>query len=144
MTKKSITHLMLICVFCLFGQKNKPSSLFDQISNNLSASFESNSQWYLNDTKFGEFEENEHLRTTNFLRLDYEVSENFSAGLQLESYAPENLLNNSRLYDKDLGIATYYVRYRTKKVDLTLGHFYEQFGSGLILTMQLVAFYQPR
>ena len=133
MLKKSITLLMSVFMLCTFGQKNESKSLFNQFSKKLSASFESNSQWYLNDTKFGEFEEDEHLRTTNFLRLDYDVSENFSAGLQLESYAPENLLNNSNLYDKDIGIATYYIRYRTKKFDLILGHFYEQFGSGLIL-----------
>ena len=137
MLKKTVTVLMTICVMNTFAQKNESISIFDQFSKRLSASFESNSQWYLKDSyvdnpnnpnQIGE----ERLRTTNFLRLDYQFSEKFSAGLQLESYTPENLLNMSNLYDEDLGLATYYLRYKTKKLDLTLGHFYEQFGSGLI------------
>ena len=133
MTKQSIGFLIMLCMFFANSQNDKSYSIFDEISNNLSASFESNSQWYLNDTEFGDFEENEHLRTTNFLRLDYNFSENFSAGIQLESYAPENLLNNSKLYDKEFGIATYYIRFKTKKIDFIIGNYYEQFGSGLIL-----------
>jgi hypothetical protein len=137
MLKKTVTVLMTICVMYAFAQKNESISIFDRFSKRLSASFESNSQWYLKDSyvdnpnnpnQIGE----ERLRTTNFLRLDYQFSEKFSAGLQLESYTPENLLNMSNLYDEDLGVATYYLRYKTKKLDLTLGHFYEQFGSGLI------------
>ncbi|MDB2632407.1 DUF6029 family protein, partial [Flavobacteriaceae bacterium] len=123
---------MLTC-FVFAQEETKETSIFKHFKNNLSASYESNTQWYLNDSKFGDFEEEEHLRSTNFLRLDYSISNQFSAGIQLESYAPENLLNNSKLYDKDLGVATYYLRYATKKLDVTLGYFYEQFGSGLIL-----------
>ena len=123
---------MLTC-FMFAQEETKETSIFKHFKNNLSASYESNTQWYLNDSKFGDFEEEEHLRSTNFLRLDYSISNQFSAGIQLESYAPENLLNNSKLYDKDLGVATYYLRYATKKLDITLGYFYEQFGSGLIL-----------
>ena len=61
------------------------------------------------------------------------MSDRLTAGIQLESYAPINLLNNSELYDKDLGLATYYLQYKTKSIDLTLGHYYVQFGNGLIL-----------
>ena len=34
-------------------------------------------------------------------------------------------------YEKT-NIATYFLQYKTKKIDATLGHFYEQFGSGLL------------
>lgn len=106
MLKKTVTVLMTICVMYTFAQKNESISIFDRFSKRLSASFESNSQWYLKDSyvdnpnnpnQIGE----ERLRTTNFLRLDYQFSEKFSAGLQLESYTPENLLNMSNLYDED-------------------------------------------
>ena len=30
-------------------------------------------------------------------------------------------------------VATYFVQYKTEKIDLTAGYFYEQFGSGLLL-----------
>lgn len=115
-----IRNLFTLCL-CAAGiiahsQENK-ASFFNTLKNNLTISYESNSQWYLNDSKFGDFEEEEHLRTTNFLRLDYTVSDRLTAGIQLESYAPINLLNNSELYDKDLGLATYYLQYKTKSID---------------------------
>ena len=134
MIKKTLVTCFLFLTLFSFSQEQKhTNSFFQSFKNNLRTSYESNSQWYLNDSKFGDFEEEEHLRSTNFLRLDYSISNQFSAGLQLESYAPENLLNNSKLYNKDFGLATYYLRYTTKKIDITLGYFYEQFGSGLIL-----------
>ena len=134
MIKKTLVTCFLFLTLISFSQDQKhTNSFFQSFKNNLRTSYESNSQWYLNDSKFGDFEEEEHLRSTNFLRLDYSISNQFSAGLQLESYAPENLLNNSKLYDKDFGLATYYLRYTTKKIDITLWYFYEQFGSGLIL-----------
>ena len=128
-----IKILVLISIFMCVRSNAQDINLFQEINNNLITSFESNSQWYLNDRKFGSFEEEEHLRTTKFLRLDYSIDDKLKAGLQLESYTPENLLNNSKLYDKDIGIGTYYLRYTHKKTDITLGYFYEQFGSGLIL-----------
>ena len=133
MIKKLIILLTPLFVLSAYSQEANAESIFASVKNNLNVSFESNSQWYLNDSKFGDFEEDEHLRTTNFLRLDYAISNRFTAGMQLESYAPENLLNNSKLYDKDIGLATYYLQYKTKSIDLTLGHYYVQFGNGLIL-----------
>jgi hypothetical protein len=136
--KKTISAIIFIYSGLIFGQEPNQSTLFSSLLDKLSVNFESNSQWYLNDSyvnnpvnpnQIGE----EKLRTTNYLRLDYSLNDRFSAGLQLESYTPENLLNMSKLYDKDLGIATYYLQYQTKSLNLTLGHFYEQFGSGLIL-----------
>jgi len=132
MTKRLSIILLLVGGFLLHSQETN-ESVFKTLKSNLTVSFESNSQWYVNDSKFGDFEEDEHLRTTNFLRLDYTISDRFSTGIQLESYAPKNLLNNSELYDEDLELATYYLRYKTKSFDFTLGHYYAQFGSGLIL-----------
>jgi hypothetical protein len=96
-------------------------------------SFESNSQWCLNDDKTGDFDEDEKLRANSYLRIDYQISEHFSSGFQLESYMPEPLLNYSRLFDKEIGFGTFYLNYKTKKLDITLGHYYVQFGSGLML-----------
>ena len=136
--KKTISTIIFIYSSLIFGQEPNQSTLFSSLLDKLSVNFESNSQWYLNDSYVDNPENpnqigEEKLRTTNYLRLDYSFDDRFSAGLQLESYTPENLLNMSKLYDKDLGIATYYFQYQTKSLNLTLGHFYEQFGSGLIL-----------
>ena len=135
--KKTISSIIFIFSGLIFSQEPSQSSLFTPFLDNLSVSYESISQWYLNDSYVDSQGVNtigdEELRTTNYLRLDYSFNDNFSAGLQLESYTPENLLNMSNLYNKDLGIATYYLQYQKKSLNLTLGHFYEQFGNGLIL-----------
>lgn len=113
-------------------QENNKSTI-GNILDNISGNFETNAQWYLNDKKTGNFEEEDHLRANSYLRLNYYFLDNFTAGIQVESYAPTALLNYDRLFDKDIDLAQYYVNYNSKKVNATLGYFYEQFGSGLIL-----------
>ena len=115
------------------SQETEEKSRFENIKERLNVSFESNSQWYLNDDKTGDFDEDEKLRANSYLRIDYQISEHFSSGFQLESYMPEPLLNYSRLFDKEIGFGTFYLNYKTKKLDITLGHYYVQFGSGLML-----------
>lgn len=115
------------------SQETEEKSRFENIKERLNVSFESNSQWYLNDDKTGDFDEDEKLRANSYLRIDYQISEHFSSGFQLESYMPEPLLNYSRLFDKEIGLGTFYLNYKTKKLDITLGHYYVQFGSGLML-----------
>ena len=115
------------------SQETEEKSRFENIKERLNVSFESSSQWYLNDDKTGDFDEDEKLRANSYLRIDYQISEHFSSGFQLESYMPEPLLNYSRLFDKEIGLGTFYLNYKTKKLDITLGHYYVQFGSGLML-----------
>ena len=137
--KYALVLIACLCYSIAFSQNNdteedsNSESTFSQFMENLSGSFESNGQWYLNDKKTGAFEEDEHVRANSYLRLNYYFLENFSAGLQVESYAPEPLLNYDREFDKNVGLAQYYVNYKTDKVDATAGYFYEQFGSGLVL-----------
>ena len=133
--KKIILCLVLTMPLMVFSQEpdTQDQSTFNQFLNNLSGSFESNAQWYLNDKKTGEFPEDEHVRANSYLILDYNFLNNFSVGLQAESYAPEALFNYSPNFDQNINVAQYYANYRNDKLDITLGYFYEQFGSGLIL-----------
>ena len=56
----------------------------------------------------------------------------FTASVQVESYEPFALLNYStNLNGTNLG--TYSLMYNSQKINATVGHFYEQFGSGMIL-----------
>jgi len=104
---------------------------FSQQDSRISYGFESNSQYYLDDSKTGDFLESNRFRSNNFFKIDY-YYKNFNAGFQAESYEPKAMLNYSPNLDKtNLGL--YYVGYKTNKISFTLGHFYEQFGSGLIL-----------
>ena len=89
------TSLFAAVIFSLnlLAQEDKKSFTQDVLSH-LSGSLESNVQWYNNDPKFLEVDyEDEYLRSNSYLRLDYEFLNNFTAGLQLESYEPMALLN---------------------------------------------------
>lgn len=92
---------------------------------------ESNMQYYLEDDGIGVVQPDEPFRSNNYLYVNYNYK-NWTTGVQLESYEPNALLNYNPQFDgTDLGI--YYVKYKDEKWDITLGHFYEQFGNGMIL-----------
>ena len=55
----------------------------------------------------------------------------FSAGLRFEAYQTP-LLGFDAQY-KGQGLAHYFVSYKSKRISVTAGNFYEQFGNGLIL-----------
>ncbi|WP_053971393.1 DUF6029 family protein [Mangrovimonas sp. ST2L15] len=97
----------------------------------LSGGLESNSQYYVDDPKLGDFSEEDHFRSNTYLRLNYNYK-NWFANIQGEAYEPQALLN---LYPKYEGtnVGTFAVGYKSEKLKATLGYFYEQFGSGLIL-----------
>ena len=101
----------------------------------LTGGFESNAAWYVDDAKIKleTTEAKNRIRANNYLRLDYAVK-NFTFGVQVEAYLSKALLNYSSKF-KGANIANYYANYKNDSVglDITLGHFYEQFGSGLVL-----------
>ena len=66
----------------------------------------------------------------NYLKLDY-VNGRFSAGLQLEYY-PTPLLGYAPEL-KGFGVPGKYVAWTAEQWSLTLGDFYDQFGSGILL-----------
>ena len=112
------------------------TSSISQKKGNIFGGFESNSQWYLNDTGLKDEFNNptthpeNPLRSNNYLFLNYKFK-NWSAGIQGETYEENALLNMNPKY-KGTNVATYFVQYKNKKIDFTAGYFYEQFGSGLI------------
>lgn len=120
--KKILFSITAILSACAFGQNVDLG--------NFSGSLESNSQWYQDDEDLGFEAGDKQFRTNNYFRLDYTQGK-ISAGLQYEAYLPSALLGYSDKF-KDNGIATYYARYSGKKLDITAGNFYDQFGSGLI------------
>jgi hypothetical protein len=123
--KKTILSILILSGLSISAQEKKTGLLY--------GSFESNSQWYLND-KINDREikhPEDPFRSNNYLQLNYNYNK-WTAGVQLESFAPNALLNYNPKYDEtNLGI--YFLNYKANKIDVTAGHFYEQFGSGLIL-----------
>lgn len=127
MIKKAVT-------FVLFGLSTfaySQSTPLEPKKGNFSGSLESNSQWYLNDVERKIIHDSVPLRSNNYLNLKYNYDK-WTVGIQGESYVPQSLLNyNPKL--KGTNVATYYANFRNKKLDVTAGYFYEQFGSGLLL-----------
>lgn len=127
--KKIILSFCLLTVAFGYSQEEKTEEKTDY--GKIFGGFESNSQWYLNDKGTGTIHPEDPVRSNNYLFLNYNYK-NWTAGIQVESYEPNSLLNYNPKYD-ETNVATYFVNYKTKMVDVTAGYFYEQFGSGLLL-----------
>lgn len=123
--KKYIILFLVFSSFNVFSQEKNKGLLY--------GSFESNSQWYLNDEINGRDLKHpeDPFRSNNYLQLNYNYAR-WTAGLQLESYTPQALLNYNPKYE-NTNVGTYFLNYKSNKIDATAGYFYEQFGSGLIL-----------
>ena len=116
----------------IFGAALLTSSFF---YGQVRVGIESNNQYYLDDDKIkiDEKEAEDRFRSNTYIKVDY-FKNKWEVGTQIESYYPKAIINfNPDL--KDANIGTIYARYNDYEngVNLTLGHFYEQFGSGLIL-----------
>jgi hypothetical protein len=84
--KKYIILFLVFSSFNVFSQEKNKGLLY--------GSFESNSQWYLNDEINGRDLKHpeDPFRSNNYLQLNYNYSR-WTTGLQIESYAPQALLN---------------------------------------------------
>lgn len=122
MKKLFFQVLLIFNVFFVYAQEN----------GNFYGGLESNSQRLITDEDINFLAPEDQFRANNYVLLNYNLG-NFTAGLQYESYLPSALLGYAPIYDGQNDIATYYVNYKNKDLDITGGFFYEQFGSGLIL-----------
>ena len=107
-------------------------SIYSQFFENLNSSFESYSAYYMDDKKTGDFDLEDRFRSNNYLNLKSNFSKNWYFELQVESYLPKSLLNYSPNF-KNTNVSTLKIDYIKNDLNLTIGNFYEQFGSGMIL-----------
>lgn len=111
-----------ITAFATFAQQenNGPS-----ITGNMETTF----QFLNEDTLIGANQPPSIGLVNSYMNVFYRQS-NFKAGVRVESYLPriQGYPNN---FD-GTGLGMRYVGYENDLVDITLGHFYEQFGAGLI------------
>ncbi len=98
----------------------------------LSASFETNTIYYIQDNSFSETPDDK-FGSNNYLKLDYTYGK-FSAGVQVEAYLPA-------LYGYEIGqqtdpkkfyLASKYVQWQDDNFFVYVGDVYDQFGNGLI------------
>ncbi len=86
-------------------------------------------QYYQKDSAIGAQNVPQKVLMNAFCNLIY-TNGNFSAGLRYESYRDPMLGFDSRYQGS--GIAYRYASYKADDLEITVGNFYEQFGSGLI------------
>ena len=96
----------------------------------ITGNFQMDAQYYFEDSAIGAPKVSEKLLVNGFANILY-TNGNFSAGLRYE-----NFLNPMLGYDKRYkgnGISYRFASYKSDNLEVTVGNFYEQFGSGLIL-----------
>ncbi len=106
-----------------FAQNNSNPGV---ISGNVSSTV----QYYNEDTLINAAEPDHKLGANSFANINFNKG-NFSAGVRLESY-----LNPVEGYPQGFngsGIGYRYANWNNEGLDITVGNFYDQFGSGMIL-----------
>lgn len=119
---KKLTICVCAVAFSLsgFSQKNQLN-----ITGNIETTFQ-----YLNeDTLIGANQPAEKGLLNTYMNV-FATYGNFKAGLRMESYLPR-IQGYPNRFD-GTGIGMRYVGYENDWIDVTLGSFYEQFGSGMI------------
>ena len=102
----------------------------------LSGSFETNSIYYVADTKMMDVASyavpGDRFGSNNYLKLDYNYGR-FSAGIQMEAYMPM-LQGFNNIPDAFHGfkLASKYVQWQDENFAILIGDIYDQFGNGLI------------
>ena len=127
--KKIIVTSFLLSFSILFSQEK--DSITKKDYGRVYGGFESNAQWYMNDKEIGTIQPEDPVRSNSYLFANYQYK-NWTAGVQVEGYLKEALLNYNPEFS-GIGLGTYFLNYKTEKFDFTVGHFYEQFGSGMLL-----------
>jgi hypothetical protein len=116
----------VILILALFDM----SSSFAQTEGRLSGNFQLDARIYQPDSLIGAPKVDEKLLSNSYANFRYDYGK-FSAGLRYEGY-----LNTLQGYDPKydgVGIPYLFADYQSEDLGFTVGSFYEQFGSGLLL-----------
>ena len=120
-----------VCLNCLFAQGNSSGSNLPD-TGPISGNFQVLWQSYGEDDRIGAVVPPEKTGYNAFGNLRY-TQGGFSAGIRYESYLNAVLGFPGRF--KGSGIGYRFAQYASpdQKIDVTIGNFYEQFGSGIVL-----------
>lgn len=120
MNKKFISFCFISSLFIANAQEDKGS-----ITGNIESTF----QYLRADSLIGATLPPEKGLINTYMNVFY-TNKGFKAGGRFESYAPH--INGYPNVFSGTGVGMRYVGYVNKLVDVTLGNFYEQFGSGAL------------
>ncbi|MBK5283945.1 MAG: hypothetical protein JJE25_00950 [Bacteroidia bacterium] len=118
-------RLVFIALLVLVFQKS-----IAQTGGSLHGNFQLDAQYYKTDSLIRAYNVPEKMLMNGFANFIYDAGK-FSAGLRYESYL--NVLQGFDPRYKGSGIPYRFLRYKNDGLDVTVGNFYEQYGSGIIL-----------
>lgn len=108
------------------------SSLFAQDIGTISGNFQIDAQYYQADSAIGAIVPDQKAALSGFGNILYRKGK-FTAGVRFEAYLPAPVGYPAGAAWTGAGIGYRFARYRGDELDITIGNFYEQFGSGMIL-----------
>ena len=125
MKKLSILFVLSLLSISAFAEQREG----EKAKGRLVGSFETNSIFYVEDSKTGAIMPQDNFGSNNYLKLDYYQGK-FSAGIQGEAYMP--VLQGYTTDLTKVALTNYYAQWVDDSFSVTAGTFYEQFGSGLL------------
>ena len=125
MIKKAILSLFLANSVVGISQTTTTTSNNASITGNIESTF----QYLRADSLIGATLPPEKGLLNSYMNAFY-TQGNFKAGVRIESYLPH--INGYPNRFEGTGLGMRYIGYTNHMVDVTLGNFYEQFGSGLL------------
>ena len=131
--RQQLVALLLFSFAFIFISNLQAQSGIQEVLNRgeIRGNFQVEAQYYVEDSITGAQEVPEDLRSNAFLNLIY-TNGNFSAGIRYESYL-NALLGYPEGYNNNNGIAYRFASFTQDKLSVTVGNFYEQFGTGMVL-----------
>ena len=123
-----MNKFLAILVVLLLGFGNAKSQDLSELSK-VNGNVQIDAQMYNKDNVIKTDDVPEKIRTNSYYYFTYNVA-GFTAGLRYEAYMNEILGFEGF---RGQGIAHRFIDYKSELLEATLGNFYEQFGSGIIL-----------
>lgn len=123
--------LIFFCIFYFFLLSSSPGQNLQQTlqSGEVHGNFQLDAQYYNPDSAIEAPPAPEKMLMNGFSNIIY-TNQNFSAGLRYESYL--NALQGFPTDYRGNGIPYRFATFSNEKATITVGNYYEQFGSGLI------------
>lgn len=98
----------------------------------VTGNFQLDGQYYVSDTAISAVVPDEKTALSGFGNVLYRNGA-FTAGIRFETYLPAPVGYPAGATWDGTGIGYRFAQYSTDEIDITVGNFYEQFGSGMIL-----------
>jgi len=127
--KISVSNILGVLAICVAAISNVNSQILNG-PGQLHGSVEIDAQYYKPDSAIGAPKVPEKMGLNSFAQLDY-TNGRISAGIRYEAY--EDALQGYDSRYNGNGIANKYIKYADSTMSITVGNFYEQFGSGMVL-----------